>query len=53
MDWLNEPAKWTVDGRHVFVDADPNTDFWSITDYGKEAGEVALTVYMEFNGVPQ
>jgi regulation of enolase protein 1 (concanavalin A-like superfamily) len=34
MDWLNEPSKWSVDGSHVFADADPNTDFWSITDYG-------------------
>ena len=34
MNWLNEPAKWSVDGSEVFADADPNTDFWSITDYG-------------------
>jgi uncharacterized protein len=34
MDWLNEPATWSVSGNEVFADADPNTDFWSITDYG-------------------
>jgi hypothetical protein len=34
MNWFNEPSKWSVDGREVFADADPNTDFWSITDYG-------------------
>jgi hypothetical protein len=34
MNWLNEPAKWSVDRNEVFVDAEPNTDFWSITDYG-------------------
>jgi hypothetical protein len=34
-------------------DAPPEQLHWSITDDGKEAGEVALTVYMEFNGVPQ
>jgi uncharacterized protein len=34
MDWLNEPAKWSVDGTAISVVADPNTDFWCITDYG-------------------
>jgi len=34
MDWLNEPAKWSVDGNEIFVDANPKTDFWCITEYG-------------------
>lgn len=34
-------------------DAPPQQLQWSISDGGKEAGEVGLTVYMEFNGVPQ
>jgi regulation of enolase protein 1 (concanavalin A-like superfamily) len=34
VEWLNEPSKWSVDGNEVFVDANAQTDFWSITDYG-------------------
>jgi hypothetical protein len=34
MNWLNEPSEWSADGSEVFAVAEPNTDFWSITDYG-------------------
>lgn len=64
MEWLNEPSKWSVDGSEIFADADPNTDFWSITDYGYVrdnghvygetfSGDFKLNVRIEANYVAQ
>lgn len=64
MDWLNEPAKWSIDGTSVSVFADPSTDFWCITDngfvhdnghvYGETLStEFKLTVRVEANYIAQ
>ena len=34
MEWLNEPAKWYLEGDRLQVTADPKTDFWRVTHYG-------------------
>jgi uncharacterized protein len=34
VEWMNEPANWSVDDTDVVVRADPQTDFWRVTDYG-------------------
>jgi LmbE family N-acetylglucosaminyl deacetylase len=47
------PAQIFLVAATTKPDAPPQQLRWSITDGGKEAGEVVLTVYMEFNGVPQ
>jgi hypothetical protein len=47
------PAQIFLTAPNTKSDAPPQQLQWSITDGGKEAGEVALTVYMEYNGVPQ
>ncbi len=47
------PAQIFLTAPATPKDAPPQQLRWSITDGGKAAGEVALTVYMEFNGVPQ
>jgi hypothetical protein len=47
------PAQLFLTAPPAKADAPPQQLRWSITDEGKNAGEVALTVYMEFNGVPQ
>jgi LmbE family N-acetylglucosaminyl deacetylase len=47
------PAHIFLTAPETKADAPPQELRWSITDGGKPAGEVALTVYMEFNGVPQ
>ena len=47
------PAQLFLAAPATKPDAPPQQLRWTITDGGKDAGEVALTVYMEFNGVPQ
>jgi hypothetical protein len=47
------PAQMFLTAPTSKGDAPPQQLRWSITDGGKVAGEVALMVYMEFNGVPQ
>jgi LmbE family N-acetylglucosaminyl deacetylase len=47
------PAQLFLTAPAANADAPPQQLRWSITYAGKAAGEVALTVYMEFNGVPQ
>jgi LmbE family N-acetylglucosaminyl deacetylase len=47
------PAQIFLTAPTTPKDAPPQQLRWSITDGGKAAGDVALTVYMEFNGVPQ
>src|ERR1700678_1340181 len=47
------PAQLFLVAPTTKPDAPPQQLRWSIADGGKEAGEVNLTVYMEFNGVPQ
>jgi hypothetical protein len=47
------PAQIFLTAPATKSDAPPQQLQWSITDGGKEAGEVELTVYMEYNGVPQ
>jgi uncharacterized protein len=32
--WFNEPSKWSELDGNIVVQADPQTDFWSITGYG-------------------
>jgi regulation of enolase protein 1 (concanavalin A-like superfamily) len=32
--WVNEPAKWAVDGDELTVTTDAHTDFWRTTHYG-------------------
>lgn len=34
MEWLNEPARWSVDNDRIRVWADAHTDFWRITHDG-------------------
>lgn len=34
MNWINEPASWSVEDGHLIVRADPQTDFWRVTGYG-------------------
>ena len=31
--WLNEPAKWSVDGPAITLTTDADTDFWRITHH--------------------
>ncbi len=47
------PAQIFLTAPTTPKDAPPQQLRWSMTDGGKAAGDVALTVYMEFNGVPQ
>jgi LmbE family N-acetylglucosaminyl deacetylase len=47
------PAQLFLTAPPAKPDATPEQLRWSLTDEGKEAGEVELTVYMEYNGVPQ
>jgi hypothetical protein len=47
------PAQMFLIAPATKPNAPPQELRWSIADGGKDAGEVALTVYMEFNGVPQ
>jgi LmbE family N-acetylglucosaminyl deacetylase len=47
------PAQLFLTAPAAKTDSPPQQLRWNITDAGKDAGEVALTVYMEFNGVPQ
>jgi LmbE family N-acetylglucosaminyl deacetylase len=47
------PAQLFLTAPSAKADSPPQQLRWSITDEGKDAGDVALTVYMEFNGVPQ
>ena len=47
------PAQIFLTAPTTKPNAPPQQLSWNITDGGKAAGEVALTVYMEFNGVPQ
>jgi LmbE family N-acetylglucosaminyl deacetylase len=47
------PAQILLTAPATKPDAPPQQLRWSMTDDGKAVGEVALTVYMEFNGVPQ
>jgi uncharacterized protein len=34
MQWLNEPAHWSISGNQIIVRTSPKTDFWRITHYG-------------------
>lgn len=34
MEWLNEPASWSLADSTLTVTADPGTDFWRSTHYG-------------------
>ncbi len=34
MEWKNEPGNWSLDETDIVARADPQTDFWRITDYG-------------------
>jgi regulation of enolase protein 1 (concanavalin A-like superfamily) len=34
VQWLNEPARWSMDGSALTITADANTDFWRTTSYG-------------------
>ena len=47
------PAQIFLTAPTTKPDAPPQQLRWSMTDGGKAAGDVALTVYMEYNGVPQ
>lgn len=33
MQWLNEPAHWSISGNQIIVKTSPNTDFWRVTHY--------------------
>jgi regulation of enolase protein 1 (concanavalin A-like superfamily) len=42
VEWLNEPAHWSLAGGMLTVTADPGTDYWRITHYGfvRDSGHV-------------
>src|SRR6204780_879939 len=47
------PAQIVLTAPTTKPDAPSQQLQWSMTDGGKKVGEVELTVYMEYNGVPQ
>jgi regulation of enolase protein 1 (concanavalin A-like superfamily) len=48
--WLNEPAKWSVDGPRIIVTTDADTDFWRIThhDVVRDTGHLLGTEATDF-----
>jgi regulation of enolase protein 1 (concanavalin A-like superfamily) len=37
VEWMNEPATWSLEGTDLHVTTEPSTDFWRVTGEGVDA----------------